>query len=105
MGWAGQLRVPVVQLRLRGMANTFLFEQLPIDVQGAAGSVVSLSSLLTAAFGADWEGYNRFFIAYEGASFLQTVNAPYALSYWDPSQPSVDEWLLNGTDIGASSVG
>jgi len=63
------------------MANSFLFEQLPIDVTGNVGSQISLSTILTDAFGSNWSGYSEFWLAYYGAAALQT----WDFNYWDPN--------------------
>jgi hypothetical protein len=82
------------------MANVFLYEALPVDVVGNVGSEVSLSSILTAAFGSNWGGYTEFWLAYYGANTL----AEWDFSYWNPSNPSVSGWLEGGTAITAATA-
>jgi hypothetical protein len=81
------------------MSNSFVLEQLPIDVVGDAGSSQNLSSILTAALGPDAGGYSGYWIAYYGASYLQEND----FSYWNLSDPVVTGLSENGTDIGAST--
>jgi hypothetical protein len=81
------------------MTATFVLQQLPIDVVGAIGTEQSLSSILTAALGPNAGGYAEFWIAYEGASYLQSND----FSYWNTSDPVVTSLSENGADIGAST--
>jgi hypothetical protein len=79
--------------------NTFLYEMLPAEI-GDPGTDVSLSTILTAAFGPGWDGYTQFFLAYYGAPALRT----WDFHYWDPNDPSVSKWLDNGTAIQAATT-
>jgi Domain of unknown function (DUF4214)/RTX calcium-binding nonapeptide repeat (4 copies) len=79
---------------------TFIIEELPVAVVAPVGSTVSLSSILTQAFGPDFDGYNQFWITYYGAAELQTTISP--LSYWDPVHPSITTWLMNGVPLTES---
>ncbi len=79
--------------------STLIYEMLPPEI-GDPGTQVSLSTILTDAFGPGWDGYTNFWVAYYGADAL----ADWDFHYWDPNDPSVSEWLDNGTDIGASTT-
>jgi hypothetical protein len=79
--------------------NTFLYEQLPAEV-GGSGSQVSLSTILTDAFGPNWGGYTQFWLAYYGASALSA----WDFNYWNPSAPTVSQWLNGGTAIKAATT-
>lgn len=81
------------------MANQFSFAILPTPVVASAGSNVSLQTILTQEFGANFGGYTDFWIAYSGADTLQAND----FSYWDPSHPSVSSWIVNGQDIGSNN--
>ncbi|MGH6872682.1 MAG: calcium-binding protein [Rhizomicrobium sp.] len=76
----------------------WLLNTLPTAVFAAAGSTVSLSTILNDTFGAGAGngGYNEFWIAYYGASTL----SGWDFSYWNLSNPQVTKWLINGSDIG-----
>src|SRR5262249_40681538 len=76
------------------------FQQLPIDVVGNAGSQQSLASILAAAFGPNFGGYSQFYLAYYGASDLQTND----FSYWNPNAPTVTTVSENGTVIPAATA-
>ena len=82
------------------MSSTFVDEQLPIDVVGTAGSTQTLSSILTAAFGPNLDGYTQFWIAYEGASYLQSED----FNYWNPSSPVVSSFSQYGSLLPASTT-
>ncbi|HEY1710236.1 MAG TPA: M10 family metallopeptidase C-terminal domain-containing protein [Rhizomicrobium sp.] len=77
------------------LASTFLFGALPVPVKLAAGGTTSLTTILTQEFGAGLGGFQNVFLTYAGAATLTTDN----FNYWDPSNPSVSEWLLNGVAI------
>jgi hypothetical protein len=79
--------------------STFLYEMLP-PVVGDPGTEISLSTILTDAFGADWDGYTDFSLAWYGAGALSY----WDFHYWDPNDPSVSKWLDNGTAIQVSTV-
>jgi hypothetical protein len=81
------------------MASTFVFEQLPLDVVGAVGTSQTLSSILTAALGPNSGGYSEYWIAYDGASYLQSND----FNYWNTSDPVVSSLSDAGVDIGAST--
>jgi hypothetical protein len=78
------------------LAN-FILGTLPIAISATPGSVVSLSTILTQAFGTSLGGSSNFWLTYYGASQLQVSD----FSYWNPSQPEVAQWYVNGADIGA----
>ena len=84
------------------MASTFIREELPIAVVAPVGSSVSLSSILTQAFGANFDGYSQFWIEYYGTAELQTAFA-LPLSYWDPVHPSISSWAENGVPLPVST--
>jgi hypothetical protein len=77
----------------------YLDATLPIPVVATSGSVVKLSTILTAAFGPSFGGYSNFWLYYNGATQL----AEWDFSYWDPNNPAVAKWLFNGSDIGAQN--
>ena len=79
--------------------STFLYEMLPPEI-GDPGTDISLSTILTDAFGANWDGYTDFSLAWYDAAAL----AHWDFSYWDPNDPSVSKWLDNGTAIKASTA-
>ena len=79
--------------------TTFLYEMLPPEI-GAPGTDISLSTILTDAFGAGWDGYTEFSLAWYDAAALSY----WDFSYWDPDDPSVSKWLDNGTAIKASTA-
>jgi Hint domain len=78
--------------------STYLLEVLP-PVVGDAGTDISLSTILTDDFGAGWDGYTEFSLAWYDAASL----AYWDFHYWDPNDPSVSKWLDNGTPITASN--
>jgi len=79
------------------MASTFLQDRMPLTVYADPGSVLSLTQVLTAAFGANWQNFQNFWIASAGgADYLAAAN----FSYWDPNHPSVAQWNVNGTPLG-----
>jgi Domain of unknown function (DUF4214) len=88
------------------MSGTFVDEFLPIPVVDPAGSIVSLQSILEREFGPNLGGFTGFYLAYYGAAFLQNpfVGNSDCSSYWDPTNPSVTSWFINGSDIGASTA-
>jgi hypothetical protein len=61
-----------------------------VSVGGGGATPVSLSSILTTSFGAAPGIWSTFFIAYTGADQLGQS------SYWDPNNPSVSTWSING---------
>ena len=79
--------------------STFLFEMLPPEI-GDPGTEISLSTILTDAFGAGWDGYTEFSLAWYGAAALSA----WDFRYWDPNDPSVSKWLDNGTAIQVSTT-
>ena len=79
--------------------STYLLEMLPPEI-GDPGTEISLSTILTDAFGPGWDGYTDFSVAWYGAAAL----AYWDFHYWDPNDPSVSKWLDNGTAIKASTV-
>jgi hypothetical protein len=79
--------------------TTFLYEMLP-PVVGDPGTDISLSTILTDAFGANWDGYTDFSLAWYDAAAL----AHWDFSYWDPNDPSVSKWLDDGTAIKGSTA-
>ena len=80
--------------------STYLYEQLSPEV-GIPGTQISLSTVLTDAFGSNWGGYTQFALAYYGAGALSA----WDFSYWNPNNPSISEWLNGGTAIRASTTG
>ncbi|MBS7698732.1 MULTISPECIES: DUF4214 domain-containing protein [unclassified Chelatococcus] len=73
-----------------------LFPTLPIALRVAPGDTITLEDALTQAFGSDFGGYKEFYIYYAG----QEVWVEDRFSFWDPKNPSMNEWLVNGTPIG-----
>ena len=74
--------------------STFLTWSLPLPIVASAGTGVGLSSILTSQFGStNWSSY---WVTYYPASQLAAWN----FRYWNPSNPSVATWLVNGVDIG-----
>ncbi|CAH1659186.1 hypothetical protein CHELA1G11_12787 [Hyphomicrobiales bacterium] len=74
-----------------------LFPTLPIALRVTPGETITLEDALTQAFGSDFSGYKEFYIYYTG----QETWIEDRFSFWDPKDPSVNEWLVNGTSIGA----
>ena len=64
---------------------------------GAAGATTTLSSLLIKSFGASPNGWSQFWLSYVGAAQLKE----WDFSYWNPANPAVAQWFVNGADIGA----
>jgi Ca2+-binding RTX toxin-like protein len=81
------------------LISTFLFGALPVPVSLAAGSTISLTSILTKEFGAGLGGFQNVFLTYAGAATLTANN----FNYWDPSNPSVSKWLMNGVAIASDT--
>ena len=82
------------------MANVFLEDILP----GACCRIGWLEREPSddfdfEEFGADFGGYQDFWITYYGTALLQTNG----FSYWNPSNPLVSSWIVNGQDIGAGN--
>jgi hypothetical protein len=84
------------------MASIFEEEELSVPIVASVGSSVSLSSVLADALGPNWTSFSNFWLAYYGASYLQSVNPPF--SYWDPSHPSVTSWSENGVVLTAATA-
>src|SRR5262245_7234468 len=81
------------------MTATTLYEAFPIPVAAAPGAVVTIDSILTAAFGPDEGGFAEYWLAYNGPLVLQN----WHFSYWDLSDPTVARWFVNNVDIGPNS--
>lgn len=67
---------------------------LPVPALAATGGTVSLASLLTAAFGAD-------FLTRAPQITLTSVGPSdmTSFSYWDPHDPSLSAWVVNGQTV------
>src|SRR5262245_38224474 len=90
-------------------------EALPIAVVGNVGDTVTLSSILTEAFGSNLGGYADFYVSYIGQEGLHWYD-PDPFSYWTatPDTFGVEDrrgndlagtmtsWLRIGADIGAT---
>ncbi len=73
---------------------------LPVAAIGTVGADISLTQLLTEAFGAVPDVVLQYGckISYRTAAQLAQVN----LSYWEPADPSVSSWIVNGVDTGGT---
>jgi hypothetical protein len=71
---------------------TTLTTMLPIPAVAAAGSSVSLDTLLSEAFGPNFLATKP-----EVALWSPSEADLQSFSYWDPSQPQLPYWTLNGT--------
>src|SRR5438128_421054 len=76
------------------MAN-FLQWTLPMTVVLAPGATKSLSEILISDF-ASPNNWSDIWLTYYPASQLQAWN----FRYWDPNNPTVATWYVNGIDIG-----
>lgn len=79
--------------------SVFLPVNFPTPVTGPVGSTVSLSSLLSGAFGENAQFISGAWLAYYGAPALQEWN----FQYWDMAAPAVSTWQLNGAAIPAAT--
>ncbi len=79
--------------------NPLLVDGFPIVIAAAPGQTVPLATILTEAFGTVPASYASYGLSYMGASAL--ANADW--SYWNPAQPSVSPWLVNGTIVAPQS--
>ncbi|WP_456827820.1 hypothetical protein [Bradyrhizobium sp. USDA 4518] len=79
--------------------SSFLRQGFPIALQGSVGSTLSLSSLLTQAYGENAGSITGVWLGYYGAAALHDWNS----SYVDPSLPSVSTWRLNGSALPIST--
>ncbi|WFU66872.1 MULTISPECIES: hypothetical protein [Bradyrhizobium] len=79
--------------------SSFLRQGFPIALQGSVGSTLSLSSLLTQAYGENAGSITGVWLGYYGAATLHDWNS----SYVDPSSPSVSTWRLNGSALPIST--
>ncbi|CAH1670917.1 MULTISPECIES: DUF4214 domain-containing protein [unclassified Chelatococcus] len=77
-----------------------LFPTLPIALRLTPGETITLEDALTQAFGSDFSGYKEFYIYYTG----QEAWVEDRFSFWDPKNPSMNEWLVNGTSIGSGDA-
>jgi Ca2+-binding RTX toxin-like protein len=82
------------------MAATFLQQSLAVPLLGLAGSTVSLTTLLGAAFGTNAQGITGAWLAYYDAPTMQQWN----FNYWNPQSASVTEWLVDGVPITGSTA-
>jgi len=73
---------------------------LPVAAIGSVGADISLTQLLTAAFGAVPDIVLQYGckISYRTEAELAQAN----LSYWEPADPSVSSWIVNGVDTGGA---
>lgn len=76
-----------------------LFPTLPIALRLVPGDTITLEDALTQAFGSDFGGYKEFYIYYE--SEQEWVDSRW--SFWDPKNPSINEWLVDGQAIGGGN--
>jgi hypothetical protein len=74
----------------------WLYNIPPVAVFASDGDHVSLSSILTGMFGSQWTTYTGFELAYYGPQTLQD----WDFNYWNPDDPQVARWYVNGNDIG-----
>jgi hypothetical protein len=79
--------------------NPLLVDGFPIVIAAAPGQTVPFSTILTEAFGAVPTSYASYGLSYMGASAL--LNADW--SYWNPADPSVSPWVVNGTVVTPQS--
>jgi Ca2+-binding RTX toxin-like protein len=77
----------------------YLDNTLPMVIGASLNNQTSLSTIVTDAFGPGDGGYKDFWIGYYGAAALHAFD----FSYWNLSNPHVATWLVNGSDIGAST--
>ena len=75
---------------------TYYFETLPVTVVGTVGQEISLLTILTTEFGANFGGYQDFYVGYKGPAFLHNEG----FSYRNLNNEQVSRSLDNGTDIG-----
>jgi hemolysin type calcium-binding protein len=78
------------------MAASYQYLAFPTPIAAESGAVVAIETMLTGAFGSNYGGYSDYLLAYYGPVQLQA----WEFSYWNPSQPSVARWFVNGADIG-----
>ncbi|WOH48860.1 calcium-binding protein [Bradyrhizobium sp. sBnM-33] len=78
---------------------TFLRQAFPIALQGSVGTTLSLSSLVTQAFGDNAGSITGAWLGYYGIEAMQAWN----FSYVNPASPSISAWRLNGSPIPAST--
>ena len=76
---------------------THLQWSLPMPFVGAAGATATLAPLLIKSFGASPNGWSSFSLSYVGPAQLKE----WDFSYWNPANPSVARWFVNGSVIGA----
>src|SRR5262245_18862515 len=81
--------------------SVFLRENFPTAMIGPVGSTVSLSSLLSDAFGDNAQYITGVWLAYYGAPTLQEWN----FQYWNMAAPALSTWQVNGTTIPAATSG
>jgi hypothetical protein len=76
-------------------AVTVLQPAFPVPLVAAAGSTVSLQSLLIQAFGTIPAAYSSasFGLSYVSRLYLST----WDFSYWELGNKQITEWLVNGT--------
>jgi hypothetical protein len=74
----------------------WLYNIPPVAVFASEGEHVSLSSILSGMFGSQWTTYTGFELAYYGPQTLQH----WDFNYWNPDDPQVSRWYVNGSDIG-----
>src|SRR5262245_13985149 len=74
--------------------TTFLTWSLPMPVVASPGQTQGLSGILASSFGGTY--WSDYWVTYTSANQL----AAWDFSYWNPSNPSVATWLVNGGDIG-----
>jgi hypothetical protein len=84
----------------RGAANVPVFyATLPVPAVATTGASVSLISMLTAAFGTAYvASIPSFQLWSESPADLQDF------SYWNPSDPLVSYWTLNGTVVAPDNL-
>ena len=81
-------------------ATTFTYTTtLPVSVILSAGGSISLAQLVTDAFGANFLTENPdIYISSPSQGGLDNF------SYWDPDQPSLPYWTINGTALAADNL-
>ena len=68
---------------------------LPVDAFVPTGGTIGLSQLLLDAFGSIPAGYDTLTLSSESAADLLANS----FSYWDPNNPSLSGWIVNGTAL------
>lgn len=82
---------------------TYLFQGAAIPLVAEVGEALSFKDILQQQFGPSLGGYTEFYIAYEGTAFLSTPTPPDKYSYWNPEDPALTTWNVNGVPIGETA--